>query len=75
MREVLSLSLPGATIKLIKNKTVAKGFDSVSAYIKYLLGLDEDLISEQELLASVKQAREEYRAGKTIKADSMADLL
>lgn len=36
---------------------------------------DEDLISETELLQTVRQAREEYCAGKSIKAKSLADLV
>ena len=75
MRQVLSISLPNQTTQLIKKRAKKRGFASVSGYIKYLFSLDEDLISEKELLAAVKQARREYKQGKTIKAKSMADLL
>ncbi|HPA25707.1 MAG TPA: hypothetical protein PLK76_03040 [bacterium] len=75
MREVLSISLPSKTLTTIKQKIKVRGFDSVSEYIKHLLDLDENLISEKELLATVKQARREYDKGKAIKANSMADLL
>lgn len=75
MREILTLSLPQKTKQLIKKRAKNKGFDSVSGYIKYLLSLDEGLISEKELLNAVKEARKEYKQGKTIKAKSMADLL
>ena len=75
MRQVLSISLPEPTIQTIKNKAAARGFNTVSNYIKYLLGLDEDLISAEELLADVKKAEKEYAAGKTIKANSIAELL
>ncbi len=75
MREILTLSLPQKTKQLIKNRAKNKGFTSVSGYIKYLLSQDDDLISEKELLQSVKQARQDYKQGKTIKAKSIADLL
>lgn len=75
MRQVLSISLPSQTMATIKQKTKKRGFESVSEYIKHLLALDEDLISENELLKSVRQARLEYNNGKAIKANSMTDLL
>lgn len=75
MREVLSVSLPSQTLATIKQKTKKRGFGSVSEYIKHLLYLDEDLISEDELLKSVRQARVEYKNGKIIKANSIAELL
>jgi len=75
MRQVLSISLPSHSVAVIKQKTKKRGFESVSEYIKHLLSLDEDLISEEELLKTVSRARTEYKKGKIIKANSMADLL
>lgn len=75
MRQVLSLSLPLETTKQIKMRTKIKGFRSVSSYIKYLTTLDDDLISEEELLQSIKEARLEHKNGQSIKANSLADLL
>jgi Arc/MetJ-type ribon-helix-helix transcriptional regulator len=75
MREVLSISLPSQTMATIKQKTQKRGFNSVSEYIKHLLALDEDLISESELLKSVRLARAEYKKDKAIKANSIAELL
>lgn len=76
MRQVLSISLPGDMIKTIKQRVKNEGFNSVSEYFKYLFKMDtEDIISEEELLKDIKQARKEYKEGKTIKADSLADLL
>jgi len=75
MRQVLSISLPSRTLTAIKRKTKIRGFESVSEYVKHLLDLDEDLISEEELWKTVKQARQEYRKDKVIKAKSMAHLL
>lgn len=75
MRQVLSISLPGETVKEIKNRIKVRGFDSVSNYIKFLVEEDDELISEKELLQAVKEARKEYKEGKTIKAKSLAELL
>lgn len=75
MRQVLSLSLPEQTTKEIKDSSKQRGFSSVSSYVKYLFELDKNLISEKELLSSIKEARKEYKQGKTIKANSIADLL
>ncbi len=75
MRQVLSLSLPQQTTKDIKKSAKQRGFESVSGYIKYLFDSDKDLISEIELLSSIKSAREEYKKGKSIEAKSLADLL
>ena len=75
MRQVLSLSLPQKTTKEIKKSAKQRGFDSVSGYIKYLFELDKDLISETELLNSIKSARKEYKEGEAIKAKSLAELI
>jgi len=75
MRHVLSLSLPEDMANDIKKSAKKRGFASVSAYIKYLFGLDQDLISETELLKTVKDARSEYKKGKSVQADSISDFL
>lgn len=75
MRQVLSLSLPQQTTIEIKKSAKQRGFASVSGYIKYLFDLDQDLISETELLNSIKSARQEYKEGRAIKAKSLIDLL
>ena len=75
MRQVLSLSLPQKITKDIKKSAKIRGFDTVSGYVKYLFDLDKDLISEKELLNSVKEARKEYKQRKTIKAESLASLI
>lgn len=75
MRQILSLSLPQKDSRDIKTLSKQRGFGSISGYIKYLIDLDRELISEKELLKSISEARKEYRAGKTIKAKSMSELL
>lgn len=75
MRQVLSLSLPQAAANEIKKSSKRRGFASVSEYVKYLYEMDQDLIAEKDLLAAVKEARSEYKKGKTVKAESLKDLV
>lgn len=75
MRQILSLSLPQKITDDIKRNAKIRGFDTVSGYVKYLFELDKNLISEKELMDSVKEARKEYKQGKTIKAESLAGLV
>lgn len=75
MRKILSLSLPQQAASKIKTLSKKRGFACVSGYIKYLIESDQDLISNTELLNSVREARKEYKTGKTIKAKSIADLV
>jgi len=75
MRKVLSLSLPEKTTKEIKESSRERGFKSVSSYMRYLFELDKDLISEKELLNSIKTAREDYKKNEAIKAKSIVDLV
>ena len=75
MREVLSLSLPAQTTKEIKVLSKRRGFASVSDYIRELINQDKDLISVDELVGFAQEADREYKASRTIKANSLADLL
>jgi len=75
MRQILSISLPATCVRQVKNQTRQRGFQSVSSYIQHLFQEDADLISESVLLKNVRVARKEYRAGKSIKATSLADLV
>ena len=76
MRQVLSISLQENIVKDIKKRVKNCGFKSISEYFKYLFKMDtEDIISEKELMEDIIQARKEYKEGKTIKANSLADLL
>lgn len=75
MRKVLSISLPSETLEDIKKKSKKRNFDSISSYVKYLFSLDNDLISEDELLKTIKSSREEYKKGESISANSLSELL
>lgn len=71
----MSLSLSEQTVKEIKNISKKRGFASVSDYIKQLIAADKDLISSDELLTFTQEAQNEYDTGRTIKANSLAELL
>ena len=75
MRQVVSLSLPATEVKQSKILAKNRGFGSLSAYIQYLLSAERDIMSEAELLKRVRKADKEYKAGKAIRARSIADLL
>lgn len=75
MRQVLSLSLPAAKAVQLKKTAKKRGYNSLSSYVLSLFQADRDLISETELLRTVREARNEYQAGHSIKAKSLADLL
>ena len=75
MRQVLSLSLSPQMAKEIKAIAKQRGFASVSGYIKYLLEADKNLISTEKLIADSKLAKQEYRSGQAITANSLAEAL
>mgnify|MGYP001618792112 CR=1 FL=1 len=75
MRQVLSLSMPATEAVQLKRIAKKRGFGSLGSYIQFLFQADRDLISESQLLRSVREARKEYREGRSIKAKSLADLL
>jgi len=75
MRQILSVSFPQGLANETKKMAQKKGFSSVSSYIKQLVEMDKDLISEAELLNSIKQAKKEYKMDKSITANSIADLI
>lgn len=75
MREILNISLPKETVQKIKKRAKAGGFESVSQYVKLMLEMDDDLISEDEILQMAAETEKEYREGKLPKNRSMADLI
>lgn len=75
MRQVLSISLPKKDVAKIKGLAKKRGYPNFSAYIAALVEADQNTISEDALLKIVAEGRKEYRAGKTIQAKSMRDLI
>ncbi len=53
-----------------------RGFDTTSDYLRFLISQDDtDLIGEDELVKRTGEIEKLYKAGKLIRAKSMADLL
>lgn len=75
MRQVISISLPPQRATQVQRLAVRRGYHTVSNYIAHLIQDDANLISEEQLLRSVKQARAEYRMGKVIHAKSLDELI
>lgn len=75
MKKFLPISLTSELEKEIKEKAKKRGFDSVSSYFKYLISLDEGLVSKEDLIADAKESIEEYEKGDSIRAKSIKDLL
>lgn len=74
MRSVLSISLPEETKKEIQWRA-KKANKTTSEYIIQIVQLEKSLISEDELLKMAKEAEKDYKAGKTKKLKSLADLI
>ena len=74
MRSVLSVSLPAEKKKAIEWRA-KKANKTTSAYVMYLFELEENLISEDELVAMAKKSEKDYKSGKTKKLEGLADLM
>lgn len=75
MRQIISLSLPAKQAVTMKKLSIQRGYDNVSQYIANLIAMDADLITEAELLQSVREARAEYNNGTVVHAKSLDELL
>jgi len=63
MRSILTISLPPNKLAALKKKAKKRGV-SVSYYVRMILDHENDIISEEELLARCKRAEKNYREGK-----------
>lgn len=74
MRSILTLSLPAGEVPLLKKRAKSRGFASLSEYIRFLIGIDEDLISQEEILAAAGRAEKDYQAGRLKRIASLAEI-
>lgn len=74
MRSILSISLPKEKKEEVLSRAKAAN-KTVSAYFMYMLELEKNLISEDELVAMAGQAEKDYAAGKTKPLKSLKDLM
>lgn len=75
MRKVLTFSVSEKENQKINKRIKEKGLTSKSEYFKYLLALDEDFISEEELLKEIKMGEKEYVEGKCKPIEMLKDIL
>ncbi|MEK7102070.1 MAG: hypothetical protein AAB912_00375 [Patescibacteria group bacterium] len=75
MRNIISLSLPASATRFVEYQTKKRGFPSKSAYLRYLIDLEQDTITEGDVARYVEEALREHRAGKTKKLRSLRDLM
>lgn len=76
MRSTISFSVKPQEAVKTRNLARARGFESVSGYIRFLLALDEeDLISEDEILRRSHEADKLKKSGGLIQAKSIAELM
>ena len=74
MRAILNISLPADKKKALQERAKKAG-KSVSAYVQYIIDLEQSMISEEELIEMSEQARKDYKDGKTEELGSLADLM
>ena len=74
MRSIITLSLPSKLLPELKRRVKRFGFGSVSEYIRTLLELDNELISESALVEMARQAKRDYAAGRLKKYTSLSQL-
>lgn len=74
MRSILTISLPAGK-KALLMKRARKAGKTVSGYILSIIELEQQLISEDELLAICERGEKEHREGKTKLLKSLKDLM
>lgn len=76
MRVILSISMPEKEKKKIEERARAMG-KTVSGYVLYAVKMeqDSDLISEDELVKSLREAEKEYKTGKMRTVKSLDELM
>ncbi|MBI4232456.1 hypothetical protein HY605_04450 [Candidatus Peregrinibacteria bacterium] len=73
MRDILTISIPRDKKKTIKIRAQKMG-KSISAYIAYVVELEQHLISEDQIKKMKIKAEKDYKQGKTKVLRSLADL-
>jgi hypothetical protein len=76
MRTSISFNLSVAEAARTRRLAKKRGFSTTSDYLKFLLSQDDvELISEDEIVRTFGTVKKLHRAGKLVKAKSLADLL
>lgn len=72
MREVINISLPPAMAKEVRKAVKTGKYSSTSEFFRELIKM---WYSEELLFKDLQQAEKEYKAGKFVKLNSLADLI
>lgn len=76
MRTTLSFTLSSSQVKKTRKLARARGFSTVSDYIRFLLEEDDvSLINEDELVKRANEVERLHRTKKLVTAKSMADFM
>lgn len=76
MRTTISLSVPKMEAEKARVLARARGFRTLSDYLRFLLSQDDQtLISEDELVQRSKETTKLHKTHKLVQAKSMADFL
>jgi uncharacterized protein (DUF1778 family) len=74
MRAILNISLPEEKKKQIQERAKNSG-QSVSAYILHAVEVEQQIISEAQLLKMAKRAKKDFKSGETQEVSSLAELM
>lgn len=74
MRSVLTISVPSEKEKFIRSRA-KRMKKTLSSYFLYAIELEQQLISEEEILAMATKADAEYKRGATKELQSLKDLI
>ena len=76
MQTTLSFALPTVRAKKTRQLARARGFRTISDYLRFLLEQDDvNVISEDELVKRAKEVDRLHVTGKLIRAKSLKDLM
>ncbi|NOS67517.1 MAG: ribbon-helix-helix protein, CopG family [Candidatus Peribacteraceae bacterium] len=73
MRSLVTISLPPSQLASLKKKAKKRKV-SVSYYVRMVLEHENEIISEEQLLAYCKEAEQDYRKGRTYVLKDFKDL-
>lgn len=66
MRGILNISLPQEKIAFIKQIVKKRWFKSISEYMLYAVNVEQDMISEDQLMNDRKQSKKHYKSWSVI---------
>jgi len=74
MRAIINISVPAEKKTQIQERANKAGM-TVSAYILNAIAIEQEMISEEDLIKMAKKAEKNYKAGNMKQLTSLTDLL